>query len=114
MRIVKLAAGVAVGYVLGARAGREQYERIAATARRVGGNPDAVATPEPAAPVALVVAEEKPRRPRTRRPKAVTEAAEADVVEQRTPVVDRRDVPAPPMSPLESDAVDAAEQRRSI
>ncbi|MFI5889882.1 hypothetical protein ACIA5D_07145 [Actinoplanes sp. NPDC051513] len=39
MRIVKLAAGLAVGYVLGARAGREQYERIAASARRLSGSP---------------------------------------------------------------------------
>ncbi|GAA2642691.1 hypothetical protein [Paractinoplanes durhamensis] len=42
MRIVKLAAGIAVGYVLGARAGRERYERIAATARKVSENPTVV------------------------------------------------------------------------
>jgi|tagenome__1003787_1003787.scaffolds.fasta_scaffold20113263_2 hypothetical protein len=39
MKILKLAAGVAVGYVLGARAGREQYERIAEQARRLSGSP---------------------------------------------------------------------------
>lgn len=39
MKIVKLAAGLAVGYVLGARAGREQYERIAEQARRLSGSP---------------------------------------------------------------------------
>jgi len=39
MRIVKLAAGLAVGYVLGARAGREQYERIAEAARGLSGSP---------------------------------------------------------------------------
>ncbi|HEX5199149.1 MAG TPA: hypothetical protein VFW27_04330 [Actinoplanes sp.] len=39
MRIVKLAAGLAIGYVLGARAGREQYERIAEAARGLSGSP---------------------------------------------------------------------------
>jgi hypothetical protein len=38
-RIVSLAAGVAVGYVLGSRAGREKYEQIAAAARRYAGSP---------------------------------------------------------------------------
>jgi hypothetical protein len=37
-RIVSLAAGVAVGYVLGSRAGREKYEQIAAAARRYAGS----------------------------------------------------------------------------
>lgn len=32
-------SGAAVGYVLGARAGRERYERIAKTARRLSQNP---------------------------------------------------------------------------
>ncbi|WP_433386071.1 hypothetical protein ACQPZX_31930 [Actinoplanes sp. CA-142083] len=39
MRIVKLAAGLAIGYVLGARAGREQYEKIAEAARGLSGSP---------------------------------------------------------------------------
>lgn len=39
MGILKLAAGVAVGYVLGSRAGREKYESIAASARKVGSHP---------------------------------------------------------------------------
>jgi hypothetical protein len=39
MKIVKLAAGFAIGYVLGARAGREQYERIAEAARGLSGSP---------------------------------------------------------------------------
>lgn len=34
MALMKLAAGLAVGYVLGTRAGRERYEQIAATARQ--------------------------------------------------------------------------------
>lgn len=36
-RMVSLAAGMAVGYVLGSRAGREKYEQIAAAARRYAG-----------------------------------------------------------------------------
>ncbi|GID90965.1 hypothetical protein ACFQFC_37485 [Amorphoplanes digitatis] len=39
MRIVKLAAGFAVGYVLGTRAGRERFEQIAGTARRATSHP---------------------------------------------------------------------------
>jgi hypothetical protein len=39
MKIFKFAAGFAAGYVLGSRAGREKYEQIAETARRVRGNP---------------------------------------------------------------------------
>ncbi|GAA0584345.1 hypothetical protein GCM10010172_81650 [Paractinoplanes ferrugineus] len=44
MKILKLAAGFAAGYVLGARAGREKYEQIAATARKVSENPTVVQT----------------------------------------------------------------------
>jgi hypothetical protein len=158
MRIMKLAAGLATGYVLGARAGREQYERIAATVRTVSarsGGPSAEQKPpgltEPDAGVAVppadvapverpapAVTSDKPRRPRNRRPKAATstaapsstdesptmsaanldldavpmEAAEADVIEQHMPVVDRSDDPT--SAPLESDATDAHEQRRSV
>jgi hypothetical protein len=39
MRLITLAAGVAVGYVLGTRAGREKYEQIADNARRLYANP---------------------------------------------------------------------------
>ncbi|MEU4560535.1 hypothetical protein AB0F72_19325 [Actinoplanes sp. NPDC023936] len=45
---MKLVAGVAVGYVLGSRAGRERYEQIAATARRVAAHPTAVQAQEKA------------------------------------------------------------------
>ncbi|MFC7533258.1 hypothetical protein [Actinoplanes sp. GCM10030250] len=48
MRIVKLAAGLAVGYVLGSRAGREKYEQIAATARKVSAHPSVVQAQEKA------------------------------------------------------------------
>ena len=34
-----LVAGLGAGYVLGTRAGREQYEKIAAAARKVAGAP---------------------------------------------------------------------------
>ncbi|WP_165988503.1 hypothetical protein [Streptomyces sp. YIM 98790] len=39
MRKLMFIAGAAVGYVLGARAGRERYEKIAGTARNVASNP---------------------------------------------------------------------------
>ena len=136
MRYVKLAAGLAAGYVLGARAGRERYEQIAATARKVRGAPAVTEEPTTVAvtpPTPAVVAD-KPRRPRNRRPKAATattgessalstadlhldsiplEASEADVIEQHTPLVDRGDEPPSTTAVLESDATDAREQRRS-
>jgi hypothetical protein len=42
MKVVTLAAGLAVGYVLGTRAGREKYEQIVATVRKVSGEPSTV------------------------------------------------------------------------
>jgi len=42
MKIVTLAAGLAVGYVLGTRAGREKYEQIVSTARKVSNQPSVV------------------------------------------------------------------------
>ena len=39
MSKLSLLAAVGVGYVLGARAGRQRYEQIAASARKVAGNP---------------------------------------------------------------------------
>ncbi|WP_433603930.1 hypothetical protein ACQP2P_22800 [Dactylosporangium sp. CA-139114] len=41
MRLLTLAAGAAVGYVLGARAGREKYEQIVASTGRLRANPTA-------------------------------------------------------------------------
>ena len=173
MRIVKLAAGLATGYVLGARAGREKFDQITAVAGKLTGRPvtapaersepqaEAVTAPavvpsaEQPAPVAEAVtapavvpsaeqpapvaAGAKPRRPRNRRPKTVAEtatsasggttatgtadlgldalpmdAAEADVVEQHMLVVDNTEESALTPPPLESDAVDAREQRRSV
>ena len=161
MRVVKLAAGLAVGYVLGARAGRETYEQIAATVRTVSGRPaeaNPQSSPEPEAGVAVVSADvaaddrptpavvgDKPRRPRNRPKKAAArttaagssgssgstgessamstadlgldsiplEASEADVIEQKMPVVDRSDDPTDPSPVRETDAADAREQRRS-
>jgi hypothetical protein len=37
MRVLKLGAGLAVGYVLGSRAGREKYEQIVTGVRRLTG-----------------------------------------------------------------------------
>jgi hypothetical protein len=39
MRVVKFAAGFAVGYVLGSSAGRERYEQIVAAARTAKNHP---------------------------------------------------------------------------
>jgi hypothetical protein len=37
---IKLTVGFAVGYVLGARAGREQYEQIVESARKLAQRPE--------------------------------------------------------------------------
>lgn len=37
--MIRFAAGAAVGYVLGSRAGRERYEQIKRWSRRVADNP---------------------------------------------------------------------------
>jgi hypothetical protein len=42
MKFLTLAAGVAVGYVLGTRAGREKYEQIRANARKLSSHPGVV------------------------------------------------------------------------
>ena len=39
MKVFKLAAGFAVGYVLGSRAGHDKYEQIVATARKAQNHP---------------------------------------------------------------------------
>jgi hypothetical protein len=39
MKLIRFAAGLAVGYVLGSRAGREKYEQIVATARKAQDHP---------------------------------------------------------------------------
>ena len=48
MKVVTLAAGLAVGYVLGSRAGREKYEQIVATVNKVSGQPGVVKAQEKA------------------------------------------------------------------
>ncbi|GIE28534.1 hypothetical protein Ait01nite_015790 [Actinoplanes italicus] len=48
MAMMKLVAGLAIGYVLGSRAGREKYEQIAATARKVNTHPTVVQAQEKA------------------------------------------------------------------
>ena len=39
MKVFKLATGLAIGYVLGSRAGRDKYEQIVATARKAQNHP---------------------------------------------------------------------------
>jgi hypothetical protein len=39
VKVFKLATGLAIGYVLGSRAGREKYEQIAAAARKAQTHP---------------------------------------------------------------------------
>ncbi|MGX6606102.1 hypothetical protein ACWKSP_28835 [Micromonosporaceae bacterium Da 78-11] len=46
MRVIKFAAGLAVGYVLGSRAGREKYEQIATGFRQLSGHPTVVQAQE--------------------------------------------------------------------
>ena len=46
MKVITLAAGVAAGYVLGSRAGRERYEQIVASARKVSAHPTVVQAQE--------------------------------------------------------------------
>jgi hypothetical protein len=48
MRVFKFAAGMAVGYVLGSRAGREKYEQIVAGYQSVTSHPTVVQTQEKA------------------------------------------------------------------
>ena len=46
MRIFTLAAGLATGYVLGSRAGREKYEQIVAQYQKVSSHPSVVQAQE--------------------------------------------------------------------
>lgn len=46
MRVFKLAAGLATGYVLGSRAGREKYEQIVAQYQKVSSHPSVVQAQE--------------------------------------------------------------------
>jgi SLT domain-containing protein len=46
MKVLKLAAGFAVGYVVGSRAGREKYEQLAAYARKTSNHPTVVQAQE--------------------------------------------------------------------
>jgi hypothetical protein len=48
MKVFTLAAGMAVGYVLGSRAGREKYEQIVAGYQKLSGHPTVVQTQEKA------------------------------------------------------------------
>lgn len=48
MKVLTLAAGLAAGYVLGSKAGRQKYEQIAATVRKVSSHPTVVQAQEKA------------------------------------------------------------------
>jgi hypothetical protein len=48
VRFARFAAGLGIGYLLGSRAGREKYEQILATARKVSGNSAASQAPDAA------------------------------------------------------------------
>jgi hypothetical protein len=48
MRVMKFAAGMAVGYVLGSRAGREKYEQIVTAVRQATNHPTVVQAQEKA------------------------------------------------------------------
>ncbi|GIF21763.1 hypothetical protein BJ973_004789 [Actinoplanes tereljensis] len=76
MKVLKLATGFAVGYVLGSRAGREKFEQIAATARKVRESPTVIQAQEKAktllgtgtstsTTVPVVEATPRPRPPKT-------------------------------------------------
>ncbi|WP_250032406.1 hypothetical protein [Paractinoplanes maris] len=62
MRVIKLAAGLAVGYVLGSRAGREKYEQIVATARKVQGSPTVTQAQQKAKAMLGTESESRPAR----------------------------------------------------
>ncbi|MEU8607750.1 hypothetical protein AB0C29_07100 [Actinoplanes sp. NPDC048791] len=118
MRIVKLAAGFAAGYVLGARAGREQYEKITAAVRTVsaGGpsaeqNPPGLPEPDAGQPSPAVTSD-KPRRPRNRRPKAAaTTAASSTTGDSPALSSANLDLDAVPMEAAEADVI---EQSRPV
>jgi len=142
MRIGTLAAGLAAGYVLGARAGREKYDQIAAAARRVsarsGGaqaEPDVASlrsearsatapavTPavEPATPAVTPAVEPstpagagtKPRRQRNRRPKAAAATATPATVDE-TPAMSTADLGLDDL-PMEAAEADVVEQHMPV
>jgi hypothetical protein len=96
MRVMRFAAGLAVGYVLGSRAGREKYEQIVAAVDKARSHPvaaDAQETtkdPVGADPVSLTskpatqASDDEPTAP----------AAEASPVVEASPAVTA--VPRPP------------------
>ena len=126
MRLGKLAVGLAAGYVLGARAGREKYEQIAATARKVSGRPggaqaepdvtgaDSVTTPAVVPAVAHptpVSTGDKPRRQRNRRPKAAAVTATPSPADE-TPAT--RAVDLGDDLPMEAAEADVVEQNMPV
>ncbi|WP_426502176.1 hypothetical protein ACPPVO_31525 [Dactylosporangium sp. McL0621] len=88
MRLLTVAAGVAVGYVLGTRAGREKYEQIVASTGRLRENPTAgqavqtvqelFKSPTPPLPAATATVEPGTPAPKPRKRTAAKETAKPD------------------------------------
>lgn len=77
MKVFKLAAGLAIGYVVGSRAGRDKYEQIVAAARKAQNHP------------AMTQAQQKAKEMLRIEPSTGSEPA-------ATPAVSAAPVPRPP------------------
>nr|WP_221379046.1 hypothetical protein [Actinoplanes polyasparticus] len=95
MRVIKLAAGLAVGYVLGSRAGREKYEQIVATARKAQDHP-AVTQVQQKAKAALGTRTETLPAPSEPAPIDANAAEESTTPVPRPPRRQPRTAPATP------------------
>jgi hypothetical protein len=91
MAMLKLVAGLAVGYVLGTRAGREKYEQIAATARKVNAHPTVVQAQEKAKALISTGTDKATAKLHS----AAVAAEPATVAPARTPRPAARPQPAP-------------------
>jgi hypothetical protein len=63
MKVITFAAGLAAGYVLGSRAGREKYEQIVAGWQKVSGQPAEVRAQDEAGAVAAELTTAEPDVP---------------------------------------------------
>ena len=103
MAILKLAAGLAVGYVLGSAAGREKYEQIAETARKVSAHPTVVQAQEQAKSlISTGVQKANPNAGTSSTPELETTTVLDTSSEAPGPVTNQRKrvtTPAPPVTP---------------
>lgn len=97
MAILKLAAGLAVGYVLGSRAGREKYEQIAETARKVSVHPTVVQAQEQAKAL-ISTGVDKVRPADSGSSSSSAPALETSTVETTTTVLDTTTEPPGPVA----------------